>query len=206
MSQPQPGRPLPAYVYRRRRLAVLGVLVLLIVLLTVLIAHPWTGGSPKAVPTVVGIPAATGGPSASPAATTNAAACAKGSVKVQALTDATTYRAGQYPKLTMQVTNTGSSACSLNVGTSQQKFSITSNGETYWLSTDCLTDSGDYQLVLQPNTPVLSEPINWDRTRSNPGTCSLATRDAVPANGTSYTLTVSVGGFSSDSSTTFTLN
>lgn len=187
----------------------LGVLIVLIALIALLIAHPWSGGAKKSQGAEVAIPAATQNTSSaapSYAASTDTPACAKGTVKVQALTDASTYAAGQYPKLTMQVTNTGSAACSLNVGTSQQKFSITSNGETYWLSTDCLTDSSDYPLVLQPNVPVSSEPIIWDRTRSNPGTCQLATRDAVPANGTSYTLTAAVDGFTSDSSTTFTLN
>lgn len=193
----QPARRQPDYVYRRRRLVVFGTLGLVLLLIVILLWHPWSHGGRKSAQPLVTIPAAAPNPTSTSAAAATAPACAKSNVAVTALTDAASYASGQYPQLTLQVENTGSSACSLNVGTSQQVFTISSGGEIYWLSTDCQVEKSDYNLVLQPKTPVSSEPIAWDRTRSNPGTCQLAQRDPVPAGGASYQLTASVDGIAS---------
>lgn len=209
MTQPSSNRPLPAYIYRRRRLAVFGGLGLILVLV-LLLWHPWSGsanGKQASTPAVIpatSAPAATSGATGS--ASDAAAACTKSQVKVSAMTDSDSYAAGQYPQLTVRVENTGDSACTLNVGTSQQVFTVTSGSEIYWLSTDCQNEASDYELVLQPKTPVTSEPIQWDRTRSNPGTCTLTTRDPVPAEGATYHLTASIDGIPSSSSANFTLN
>ncbi|MGV1034413.1 MAG: hypothetical protein ACOYBP_04245 [Microbacteriaceae bacterium] len=209
MTQSSSNRPLPAYVYRRRRLAVFGGLGLILILV-LLLWHPWSGsangkqGNTPAVIPATSAPAATSGETNT--STDTAQACTKSQVKVSAMTDSDSYAAGQYPQLTVSVENTGDSACSLNVGTSQQVFTITSGSEIYWLSTDCQNEASDYQLVLQPKTPVTSEPIQWDRTRSNPGTCTLTTRDPVPAEGATYHLTASIDGIPSSSSANFTLN
>ena len=208
MSQPSSNRPLPAYIYRRRRLAVFGALALILILV-LLIWHPWAGNASSGgskTPAVIPTASAGATPAATGSAAASAPACEKSQVKVTAMTDSDSYAAGQFPQLTMQVENTGDSACSLNVGTSQQVFTITSGSEIYWLSTDCQKEASDYQLVLQPKTPVTSEPIQWDRTRSNPGTCTLTTRDPVPAAGATYHLTASVDGIASTSSSNFTLN
>lgn len=209
MSQPSSNRPLPAYIYRRRRLAVFGGLGLILVLI-LLIWHPWSSGASNNQanqPVVIPATASAAATAASTAvADTSTKACEKSQVKLTPMTDSDSYAAGQYPQLTMQVENTGDSACSLNVGTSQQVFTITSGSEIYWLSTDCQKEASDYQLVLQPKTPITSEPIQWDRTRSNPGTCTLTTRDPVPAAGATYHLTASIDGIPSSSGADFTLN
>ncbi|MFM6973958.1 MAG: hypothetical protein ACKOXM_02270 [Agromyces sp.] len=203
MSQPSSGRPLPAYIYRRRRLAVFGVLVFIVVLI-LLVTHPWSGAGRTSSPdTVSTLPSATEAAQPSSAEGTT---CAPSHVKVLAYTDAESYAAGQNPQLTVEVKNVGSAECVLNVGTSQQVFTITSGSEMYWVSTDCQTESSDYELMLQPGQSVKSEPIQWDRTRSNPGTCMLPQRDPVPAGGAAYHLTVTVGGISSTDSAQFTLN
>lgn len=209
MSQPTSGRPLPAYVYRRRRLAVFGGLAVFVLVLILIIARPGSGGAKSgggdsaAVIPATSAPAASTTPSDSNSA---AAACTPSQIKVTAYTDAESYAAGQLPQLSMGVENTGNSACTLNVGTSQQVFTITSGSEIYWLSTDCQKDPSDYDLVLQPGQSVKSEPIQWDRTRSNPGTCTLAQRDPVPAGGAAYKLTAAVNGITSPAAAQFSLN
>lgn len=209
MSQQSSGRPLPAYVYRRRRLAVFGGLGI-VLLLILLVTHPWSSGAQSGNSgTQTVIPATA---SAAPTATASGsgggatAPCDPEQVKVSAYTDAESYAAGQYPQLTMEVENVGSEPCVLNVGTSQQQFTITSATEPVWYSTDCQKESSDYDLTLEPGESVKSEPIQWDRTRSNPGTCTLPQRDPVAAGGAVYHLTASVDGISSAASSQFTLN
>lgn len=208
MSLPPANRPVSAAVYRRRRLVVFGGLGLIVLTVLLLIFHPWTGsansgsqGSQSVIPNATSTAQAS--VSATAAVT---AACTTSQVQVTAYTDAESYAAGQNPQLTMEVENTGNQPCTLNVGTSQQVFTITSGSEIYWLSTDCQTESSDYDLVLEPGQAVKSEPIVWDRTRSNPGTCTLTTRDPVPAAGATYHLTAAVDGVSSAEAAQFTLN
>lgn len=211
MSLPPSQRPVSPAVYRRRRLVVFGGLGLVVLAIILLVAQPWSGSasSSKQVAQTV-IPAPTSSTAATAPATSPAtaltAACEKSQVKVSAYTDAASYAAGQNPQLTMEVENTGSEPCTLNVGTSQQSLTITSGGDYIWLSNDCKTESSDYDLVLEPGQSVKSEPIIWDRTRSNPGTCTLTQRDPVPAGGASYQLSAAIGDITSADSTQFVLN
>ncbi|MFM6974427.1 MAG: hypothetical protein ACKOXM_04740 [Agromyces sp.] len=204
MPQQPTGRPLPAYIYRRRRLAVFGGAIVLL-LLVLLIAHPWTGGGAPA--------AATPSPSQSTVITDTSNAngaevldCQPNQIQVVARTDAETYAAGQLPQLSVQVSNTSSTPCLLNVGTAQQIFTITMGSEVVWASTDCQTEASDSDLIIEPGQPLTSEPLQWDRTRSNPGTCTVTAREPVPAAGASYSLAVSIGGIGSATPASFTLN
>jgi len=84
-------------------------------------------------------------------------------------------------------------------------FTVTSGTEVYWTSTDCQVDAIDAEVSLAPGTPISSSaPIVWDRTRSAPDTCE-GPREAVPAGGASYHLTVSVDGFASAETKQFQL-
>jgi hypothetical protein len=132
-------------------------------------------------------------------------ACAKESITVEAVTDKSVYEAGEQPQLSVTITNTGKNVCVLNAGTKAQLFTITSGEEVYWLSTDCQADPIDAEVSLTPDTPVSSSvPIVWDRTRSSAETCD-GPREAVPAEGASYHLAVSVDGFESQATKQFQL-
>ncbi len=147
-------------------------------------------------------------PSASESATeppADGAPCAPEQISVEAVTDAAVYAAGEQPKLSVTITNTGSNSCVMNVGTRAQVFTITSGADTYWTSTHCQVDPVDAEVSIAPGTPVSSsEPITWDRTRSSADTCG-GERAAVPAGGASYHLGVSVDGFESSASKQFLL-
>ena len=163
-------------------------------------------GTPSATPRATDDPA-TPPPTVIPTEPTAADgdACAERDVLVEAVTDKSVYEPGEQPALSVTITNTGKNVCVLNAGTKAQVFTITSGAEVYWLSTDCQVDPVDAEVSLTPGTPISSSvPIVWDRTRSSADTCA-GPREAVPAGGASYHLSVTVDGFASESTKQFQL-
>ena len=131
--------------------------------------------------------------------------CKPGDVRVEAVTDKDVYAAGELPQLSVALTNTGTAACTIDAGTAQQLFTITSGSEVYWKSTDCQTDKVDAEVLLEPGKTISSQaPITWDRARSDPSTCQ-ATREQVPAGGASYHLETTVAGIKSAETKQFIL-
>jgi len=132
-------------------------------------------------------------------------ACTEKHIVVEALTDKSVYETGEQPQLSVTITNIGKNVCVVNAGTKAQVFTITSGEEVYWLSTDCQVDPIDAEVSLTPGTPISSSvPIVWDRTRSSAETCE-GPREAVPADGASYHLSVSIDGFASPTTKQFQL-
>jgi hypothetical protein len=200
-----PVGPRARSVYRRRRLvAGLGLLAVLAIIL--LIVFRLTAGADPAASDPE--PAATANPAATDApADAKPTACDPAAVTVEAITDQGDYDPGVEPELSLTVTNTGTTPCDLNAGTSTQVFTITSGADVYWTSTDCQTDPADAMVTLEPGVPVSTKtPLVWDRTRSSPETCEITDREAVPGEGASYYLTVSVGGVASANPVQFLLN
>lgn len=186
-------------------------LVAVIVAIVLIVVRPSFGGAAKGAPSPTGAssaPPSTTAPGATASAApadADGAPCRPENVVVEAVSDKVSYAAGEMPQLSMRVTNTGKNACSLNVGTKAQVFTISSGKEQYWSSTDCLADATDQQVTLPPNKPLASAaPIVWDRTRSAKDTCQ-GTRPAAPVAGASYHLTVSVGGITSGATRQFLL-
>ncbi|WP_285024968.1 hypothetical protein [Plantibacter sp. ME-Dv--P-122b] len=219
-SLTNPRGPERPAVYWRRRLIVFGVLLAVIVLVIVLIVRLASGpGTENTAATPTPTPTATPAPTAAPEASTtaaideaattdpgSAAACTADQIRVEAVVNGTSFAADELPQLSLSVTNTGSAACTMNAGTSQQVFTVSSGEEPYWTSTDCQTAPSDQQVLLEPGKTVSSNPpITWDRTRSAPDTCDQP-RDPVPAGGASYHLNTSIGGFASADSAQFLLN
>jgi hypothetical protein len=210
-------------VYRRRRLAVLFVLVVVIAAVVfVVIAQPWRG-APQSSSSLspVDSPAATGAasPSAPPGAATPGAAastptpggtpgaCTANEVTVDPVVDQTSYASGQNPKLSIKLTNTSGVDCTINVGSAQQVFTITSGSDTWWRSTDCQTDPSDQVVTLTAGQSVQSaSPLTWDRTRSSVDTCNSTSRPRAGAGGATYHLSVSIGGIPSTQTASFQLN
>ncbi|MCU1442727.1 MAG: hypothetical protein JWQ59_877 [Cryobacterium sp.] len=208
-----PVGPQSSTVYWRRRLVVgLGLLAVLVIIFLIIVRPGSSSGEPQPTKTpaaTASADTASGSQAATvpgQAASVDGSACDPKSVTIEALTDAVEYKPGQQPQLSLSITNTGTKACVLDVGTSKQVFTISSGKDVYWTSTDCQTDAVDAQVSLEPGVPVSSSaPIAWDRTRSSPDTCDLQTRDAAPAGGASYHLTVTVDGIESGSPKQFLL-
>jgi hypothetical protein len=209
-----PARQSPK-VYRRRRLMVLLGLVAVIVAIVLIIVRPGSsqgdesdaGGATNPSQTAGPTDGAGTPPTVIPTEPTAADgdACAAKNIVVEAVTDKTVYEAAEQPQLSVTITNTGKNVCVLNAGTKAQVFTITSGEELYWLSTDCQVDPIDAEVSLAPGTPISSSvPIVWDRTRSSVDTCG-GPREAVPAGGASYHLSVVVDGFESQATKQFQL-
>jgi hypothetical protein len=123
-----------------------------------------------------------------------AKACPTDAVQVSATTDALSYSAGTNPMLTMTVTNNGAEPCEVNVGTSQMEFMVTSGSDRIFSSVDCMQDSQDLMMVIEPKT-VETAKFSWDRKRSAPGCAEVSSN---PNPGT-YMFTARLGGTTSES-------
>jgi hypothetical protein len=219
-SLKHPVGPQPSRVYWRRRLMVgLALLAVIVVILLIVFAprgksdatapvatHTPTStavathtSAPKSTHTSTPKPTHTPTPKPLPTTKTTATAktCNDAVIDIEAVTDADSYAAGKLPKLSFSIENTGSAACTFNVGTAKQLFTVTSGTEVYWKSTDCQTKPASTVVLLEPGKTLASAPIPWDRTRSDPATCKDKTRPAGPAGGASYHLQVTVNGVSS---------
>ncbi|MBS1674142.1 MAG: hypothetical protein JSS74_09280 [Actinobacteria bacterium] len=219
-----------AAVYRRRRIVLLGIIIVVLALLIALVWAFVARGSSRPAPaptvsrTATPSPAATTpdptpDPTADPAATDPASPaptstpdagpvpCTARDVQVTAVTDHDSYSADEKPQLSISLTNSGSRDCTMNIGTSTQSFTITSGSDVWWRSTDCQqTPSDAIQTIKAGATVTSSAPVVWDRTRSSVDTCEATDRQRAPGGGAAYRLTVSIGGMQSTNPQQFLLN
>ncbi|AWB90065.1 hypothetical protein [Homoserinimonas hongtaonis] len=193
-----PVGPQSPQVYWRRRLVLgLGLLAVIIVIVLIVVRPGAADGKDPGASTA---PAASESSSPKPSDEPVVDAgpetpCRPQSVKIEAIADKTAYAAGVIPQLSLQLTNIGASPCTVNAGTTQQVFEVGSGEEAYWLSTDCQTEPVDAPVVLEPNTPLSTAPLAWDRTRSSP--CDNS-NTAVPAGDATYYFVVKLGELESE--------
>lgn len=202
-----------AAVYCRRRLVLLIGLILAIAVIGVsvwlLIARPWADAAAAPAPTSSATTSAspsptttqgTESPSPTPSgeATPAIVACAAKDVEVTAVTDSDSYASGVTPRLSISLTNKGSTDCTIDVGSTTQVFTVSSGSDVWWRSTDCQENPSSMIATLAAGTTVTSkEPVTWDRTRSSVETCDQENRQRAPGGGSSYHVEVSIGGFKS---------
>jgi hypothetical protein len=197
-----PVGPQSPTVYWRRRLIVgLGV-VAVIVIVILIIVRPGSG-SPKAAGTTVPSAAASTPVGTS---TSTGAACSDANLTLVPVTDKVSYAAGELPQISMKLTNTGTTSCTVNMGSTKQDLIITSGSETIWNSTDCQTGAVDSPQVLKAGQSVSTPAIPWNRTRSSKSTCSSTTLPQVTAGGASYHLGVTLGDLKAKDTVQFLLN
>jgi hypothetical protein len=114
-------------------------------------------------------------------------------VVVEAETDRQEYGPDDTVILSLVVRNTGDTACTANVGTSQMEFLVTSGDERVFSSIDCQESSQDLERSIEPGADQRAE-FEWSRTRSMPG-CTPVQEE--PGAG-QYTVTTKLGVRSSD--------
>ena len=216
-----PTGPQPPSVYwRRRALVLLGLVVAIVVVVLIVVRPGASGDEPGAAATST--PAADPAPAASETATAPAAdatpepgstatavdgaRCAASAVELVPVVDKQVFAPTELPQISMSVTNTGSSDCVINLGSGQQKLVVTSGEEQWWSSADCQVDPTDQDVTLAAGQTLSTPAIAWDRTRSTTDTCDADSRQAVPAGGATYRLTVSVGDITSADSAPMILN
>lgn len=151
--------------------------------------------APRATPSATASSSTTPQASPSPTATATAApsseTCGR-AVAVAAETDKQSYEPGENPVLSLVVRNGGDMPCTVNVGTSQMEFVLTSADERVFSSTDCQQASQDLERTIGPGGEERAT-FEWSRDRSVPG-CTVV--DEAPGAG-SYTLTTRLGARSS---------
>ena len=198
-----PVGPQPPSVYWRRRVLLLLLVVVVIVVVILIIVRPGSG-SPSANPS--GSNSASHAPSGSPSSGSGSsgAACDPSVITLTPITDSASYAADAQPQLSMQITNSGASACTFDVGTDAQVYLITSGSDQIWSSKDCQTAPAANKQILEPGKALSTTPFAWDRTRSSTTTCT-GTRPAVTAGGASYHLSVQVGDAKSTGTKQFVL-
>lgn len=187
-----PVGPQPSNVYFRRRLVVgLGLLAVIVIILMIIFAPRGDGASDSSSNPAGGSSVATPSPSGSAGAAATVAPCATGTITVVAVTDADNYAAGVLPQLSLTVTNDGAVTCTFNAGSDVQQYRITSGSDQIWNSVDCQTEPVAAVVELEAGETISTTPIPWDRTRSDPSTCS-DNRSPVSAGGATYRLAVIV--------------
>jgi hypothetical protein len=201
-----PVGPQPPSVYWRRRLLLVAVLVAVVIVVVLIIVRPGSGGTKTPTGGQTSGQPGNQSPSASTGTGGSAAACNPSVITLTAVTDAASYAADAKPQLSMTITNRGASACTIDVGTDAQVYTITSGSDQIWSSTDCQTDKTALKQVLEPGAAkaLSTTPFAWDRTRSSTTTCT-GTRPAVTAGGASYHLNVKLGAIAAKSSKQFVL-
>lgn len=215
-----PTGPQPPSVYwRRRALVLLGLVVAIVVVVLIVVRPGASGDEPGAAATstpaadpapsaAATAPAAdaTPDPSSTEATAEDGARCAATAIELVPVVDKQVFAPTELPQISMSVTNTGSSDCVINLGSGQQKLVVTSGEEQWWSSADCQVDPTDQDVTLTAGQTLSTPAIAWDRTRSSTDTCDADSRQAVPAGGATYRLTVSVGDITSADSAPMILN
>ena len=191
----------PPEVYRRRRLAVFGGLLAVIVVVGLLIWRPSLGGTQVAeeVPEEELVVE-----EAPPVAT-----CTSAQIELTPQTDEIRYDPGAVPQVWLTVTNTSATECELEVGTDVQEYIVDSgsreNPDLIWSSVHCESDAAPMTITLGPGQERSTASIPWDRTRSSPDTCN-DNRPSMRGGGASYHLSVKLGPFESEGTRQFILD
>lgn len=193
-------------VYRRRRLVVFGVLIIVIGLVAwgiwqasrpsttvptptpsdgaapIITEHPDTGETIPPALQVTPAPISEVPPK-----------CTAEDAYVEALTTHTDFGPGAAAQLGIAVTSQIGTPCSINIGTAMQKYTVKSGNDIWWRSTDCQIDGVDQIVTLEPGQRIQTDPfLEWDRVRSAPDTCE--SNDREQAKPGFYALEVEIGG------------
>ena len=201
-----PVGPQDRKVYIRRRILVLVGLVAVIAVIVLFFLKPGANGAPEDMPKV-DVPADVATTTAADDKTTSKEPqeCEAAQLRVTAITDKTDYAEGELPKLSLSVENTGSKACTADLGSAGMQFAVSSGEDEVWRSVDCQTEPENLAVIVDPGKPLESEAIVWDRTRSSPDTCDVR-REAVIADGATYRLSATAAGVTGVEALPFLLN
>lgn len=191
------GGKVSARVYRRRRITVAVLALVLIGLLAwgiSAVVGMFSAEQPQAPQSqgqnVQASPSPSSGEQADEASQN---LCKSGEIEVVASLDKRNYAPEENPVLTLSIENTSKRDCEINVGTSQQEFLISSGSDRIFSTVDCLANSEDVLLKFAAGQKE-SAKFNWDRKRSAPGCKAI---NAQPLPGT-YKFTAALGEVTSE--------
>lgn len=119
--------------------------------------------------------------------------CLEGDIGITASTAAGTHGPAENPVLVMTIKNEGKFDCNVNVGTSQQDFSVMSGKDRIFATSDCVQDPTDTEITIKPGASETAR-FTWTRVRSAPG-CKVV--NAKPRPGW-YGFTAKLGDLTSE--------
>ncbi|CAB4537124.1 MAG: hypothetical protein F2529_01575 [Actinobacteria bacterium] len=134
--------------------------------------------------------------------------CAAGAVTVEAFAGDGVNRASDYdlqtnPQLWFTVTNNGKVACNFNAGPKAQIYTIKFGQEVIWTNEQCdRTGLNDATITLQPGKPERAKPSPWLKVYSTAEGCGEGQAAAYPG---VYSFSVKVNNVESINSENFTL-
>ena len=181
-----PAGPLPPSVYWRRRAIVLVLAILVFSGIWTLFTAFNAGTTPT--------PVASQTPEA-------VMACNSKNISLRAETNQESYAEGELPKFSMTITNAGTTACTLEVGTDKQKDVIMSGSDLIWDSTVCQVSPQPFSQIFEAGQSLTTDAVRWGRARSD--NCDSGT--PAVGGGASYQLTVYVGDLQSTDAKQFML-
>ena len=199
----------PPEVYRRRRIAALVVLVVIIGLIWagVNAISSWLGAS-TSTPDVE-LP---DGMTESNVVVEAGQPCPPGTVVVEARVGSsdgetkTAFPDDSTPYIWFTLTNTNSVDCTFNAGAKVQFFTIQSGDQVIWKSAQCKRDDlVDSNIVLPYGETLDSPPLPWEKVFSTDSGCGVE-QPPVITDGASYHIKVEVNGELSTNSQQFVLN
>lgn len=129
----------------------------------------------------------------SPAGANPDGTCPAGAVKISASTDHPSYAGDAKPVLVMTLRNSLDDPCTMDVGTANQEFLITSGSDRIFSTKDCQSKGAKTKMELEPGKEETAR-FTWERKRSQP---KCAPVHAKPRPGT-YTLKISLGKLESE--------
>ncbi|KQS17443.1 hypothetical protein [Frigoribacterium sp. Leaf186] len=224
-----PVGPQPPSVYWRRRAVLALGLIAVVVIIVLIVVRPGSGSAEPGAAATTSAPAgdaatpspapsetapaadATADPADDPtddaaAGASDAPTCSARDIDLKPVTDKTNYAATELPQISMTITNSGRSDCSIDLGSAQQTLVVSSGEEQYWSSKDCQVNGTNQVVTLTAGQTLSTPAIAWDRTRSSAETCESASRTPVTAGGATYRLSVSVGDITSADTAQMILN
>ncbi|MDO4909463.1 MAG: hypothetical protein Q3962_06415 [Corynebacterium sp.] len=215
------NRPLPHYIYVRRRIAAAVILLVIILIIAAIIGFsrgdkntetslaadtstsatsevstPMTIGDVSTAASAAGLSTtATASGTASSAAQSTATSCSLNDLQITATSDKPNYGDGVQPVFYMTVKNPTNYDCTIDLSANVLRFEVynLSNNERVWSDVDCNTSEDTGSRVFPANSERYYE-ARWSRTNSAPGQCT--NRQAVPSG--SYYLYTLVGNNHSD--------
>ena len=131
-------------------------------------------------------------PSVSPKPTATVPRCPDAVIKLTVSSDHALYQAGELPHFALSVENTGSTSCTIDVGTAARSFRVTSGTDRIWSSSDCTKKTANVA-VFKPKESVGYSHV-WNRQRSSVVGCAAAGTAARPG---TYKLVGKVGDLTS---------
>lgn len=118
--------------------------------------------------------------------------CPASDVIVRAGTSSESYPADTAAMLIMEIENTGSSDCTLDVGTAEQVFSVSQGGREVFTTNQCELNGESLEMEFEPGQTERAQMV-WPRSDS-----SVDCTEAADLPSGEYELTVSVSGISSE--------